>query len=106
MITGLKNVKREEVLSFAHACSGPGNLIQRAMNSRHEYGFTPGQGLCLAVILLRGGQAYEQQITDDYWDWVSKHGEPTWDKLDVWAASLDIEAGLAEPLVMATINRE
>jgi hypothetical protein len=52
--------------------------------------------LYTAMVVLRGGRCLEDDAYADTVAWVAEHGPPTREKLERWAAGLDLDAALAE----------
>jgi hypothetical protein len=80
------------------------NLIQRIIDEVCRRGPAGGalRPLCAALIALRGGRTTEVRFVRDVVEWRRQHGEPDRGKLRRWAATLNVEAGIAEAALRAT----
>jgi hypothetical protein len=66
--------------------------VEGMSGTRHE---AEQLALYTAMIALRGGKAFADEAYADVQAWVKEHGPPDRAKLDLWAAALDVEAGIA-----------
>ncbi len=73
------------------------NFIQSSVRFARDRGCTPAEALVFSLVLLRGGMAQDQLVLADFAEWHTRHSNPTWDRLEAWAAELDIESAIAEP---------
>lgn len=75
------------------------NLIERSIEVAREKDLTPDAALTFALVIIRGGKVNSDILGVDFSEWVFEHGETTWEKLEEWAAGMDMESSLIEPIV-------
>lgn len=80
------------------------NMAQAAVGVARDRECSPCDALVFTLVLLRGGAAEDYKVVADLREWKDQYGYPTWDKLEEWAATLDIEAGIAAPLCWQRAN--